>query len=398
LLVDLDNFKHVNDTLGHPAGDRLLVDVARRLTSIVNKNYFLSRFGGDEFLVILEGCSDTFLVDAYAKEIIDLLSHPFILEKREVRIGCSIGITLFPDHGKEPDKLIQDADIAMYHAKGHGRNTYKYFSDEMDREINERVMLRNMLHGALKKKEFAIHYQPQICIKTGMVTGLEALLRWSPADLGPVSPDKFVSLLEEAGLITDVGRWVLGEACKRAVELQERGVSGLKMAVNISPRQFLQHDLAGDIERILGETGLAPECLEIEITENIFMEDLDLVRRALIDIKNLGVMITLDDFGTGYSSLGYLTRFPIDGIKIDKVFVRDLIKNNDSRELVTAIIALSKGLKLQTLVAEGVENDRQLRFLREAGCPTYQGHLYSQALPSQELDRLLVPISRIKSV
>ena len=398
LLVDLDNFKHVNDTMGHPVGDRLLTDVSGRLTSIVNKNYFLSRFGGDEFLVILEGCSDTFLVDAYAREIIDLLSQPFYLDGQEIRIGCSIGITLFPDHGKEPDKLIRDADIAMYHAKDQGKNNFKFFSDELDREINERVTLKNMLHIALDKEELEIHYQPQVSLETGKVTGLEALLRWNPEENGYVSPEKFVPLLEETGLISKVGFWVLSESCSRVANLHARGKSDLKIAVNISPRQFLDNDLVSDIEKILEEAGLAPEYLEIEITENIFMEDLDLINNTLTRLKHLGVSVTLDDFGTGYSSLGYLKRFPIDGIKIDKVFVQDLHKNNDNRELVTAIIAMFQGLKMKTLVAEGVENEAQMKILRDAGCPTYQGYLFSQALPYEALEKLLFPVRRIKSV
>lgn len=390
LLVDLDNFKHVNDTLGHPAGDRLLVDVSKRLTAIVNKNYFLSRFGGDEFLVVLEGCSDTFLVDAYANEIIELISRPFKQDGNEIRIGCSIGITLFPDHGNEPDKLIRDADIAMYHAKDHGKNTYRYFTEDMDREITERAKLRNMLHSVMEREELEIFYQPQVDIKSGRVSGIEALLRWNSGEIQPVGPDKFIPLMEEIGLISKVGRWVLRNACMHAVELQNQGFRDFKMSVNVSPRQFLYEELVSDIELILEETGMSAKYLVIEITENIFMEDLELVRHALSQLKGLGVSITLDDFGTGYSSFGYLKRFPIDGIKIDKIFVRDLLKSNDNRELVAAIIAMAKGLNMQTLVAEGVENETQLNALRQAGCSTYQGYLYSHPLPFAELKRHLL--------
>ena len=398
LLVDLDNFKHVNDTLGHPAGDKLLVDVSNRLTAIVNKNYFLSRFGGDEFLVILEGCSDTFLVDAYAKEIIELISRPFYLEGQEVRIGSSIGITLFPDHGKEPDILIRDADIAMYHAKDQGRNTYRYFTEEMDKKISDRARLRNLLHGVLEREELEVYYQPQINIETGDISGIEALLRWNSKETEAVGPDKFIPLLEEIGLISQVGRWALRQACTHAILLQKKGLRNFKMSVNVSPRQFLHEGLVNDIERILEETGLEPRYLEIEITENIFMQDLDLVRQSLLDLKALGVSITLDDFGTGYSSLGYLKRFPINGVKIDKVFIKDLLKNNDSRELVTAIIAMAKGLSMTTLVAEGVETDTQLQALRQAGCTSYQGYLFSQPLPFALLQQRLFPNNKLKLV
>jgi len=398
LLVDLDNFKHVNDTLGHPVGDKLLMDVAKRLTAIVNKNYFLSRFGGDEFLVILEGCSDTFIVDAYAKEIIELLSKPFHIDEQEIRIGCSIGITLFPDHGKEPDILIRDADIAMYHAKEHGKNTYHYFTDEMDQQISEKATLRNMLHGVLENNELEVLYQPQIDTSTGSVTGIEALLRWNSEEVGQVGPDKFIPLLEEIGLISEVGKWILRQACTHAVSLMKKGMSDFRMAVNFSPRQFLDVALVEDIETILSETGLEAKNLEIEITENIFMEDLELVNQTLSSLKELGVSITIDDFGTGYSSLGYLKRFPINGVKIDKVFIGDLVRNNDSRELVTAVIAMAKGLNMQTLVAEGVETEAQLKLLRKAGCPTYQGYLYSPPMTFTALEQQIFSKPRLKSI
>jgi len=398
LLVDLDNFKHVNDSLGHPVGDKLLMDVSKRLTAIVNKNYFLSRFGGDEFLVILEGCSDTFLVDAYAREIIELISRPFYLEDQEIRIGCSIGITLFPDHGKEPNILIRDADIAMYHAKEHGKNTYRYFTNEMNEEISEKARLRNMLHGVLDRQELELFYQPQVDTETGAITGVEALLRWNSEGEGRVGPDKFIPLLEEIGLISEVGKWILRQACTDAVTLRKKGLSDFRMAVNVSPRQFLNTEFVLDVETILYESGLEPESLEIEITENIFLEDLDLVHQTLVSLKDLGVSITLDDFGTGYSSLGYLKRFPINGVKVDKVFINDLVRNKDSRELVMAVIAMAKGLNMKTLVAEGVENESQLELLRKAGCPAYQGYLYSPPLEFTMLEKQIFNKPKLKSV
>ena len=394
LMVDLDNFKHINDTMGHPVGDRLLVDVSRRLTSIVNKHYFLSRFGGDEFLVILEGCADTFIVDAYAKEIIELLAKPFYLDNQDVRIGCSIGIALFPEHGKEPDKLIRDADIAMYHAKEAGRNGYRYFSSEMDQEMSEKVALKNLLHGALDRGEFEVYYQPQVSIRTGRVIGLEALLRWNPENRESVAPDRFIPLLEEAGLISQVGRWLIREACEKTLRLQKHGFTDLRIAVNVSPNQFYDGNLAQDIEKITAEVGFDPRLLEIEITENIFLEDLEVIHEALTGLNEIGIHVTLDDFGTGYASLGYLKRFPINGVKIDKVFILDLLQNDDSRELVGAIVALSNGLKMGKLIAEGVENEAQLNLLREIGCPSYQGYLFSKPVPYASLESMLIPAKR----
>jgi len=398
LLVDLDNFKHVNDTLGHPQGDKLLIDVAKRLTAIVNKNYFLSRFGGDEFLVILEGVSDTFLVDAYAREIIELISKPFVLDGQEIRIGCSIGITLFPDHGMQPDILIRDADIAMYHAKEKGKNTYRFYNDDMEVEITEKARLRNMLHGVMEKNEFEVHYQPQVDTVTGRISGIEALIRWTSKEAENVGPDTFIPLLEEIGLISEVGNWVLRQACTHAVALQGRGLKDFRMSVNVSPRQFLYDGFVERVREILEETGLDPSYLEIEITENVFMEDLEAVHRTLTMLRDTGISITLDDFGTGYSSLGYLKKFPINGVKIDKVFIKDLIINSDSRELVTAIIAMARGLNMSNLVAEGVESEEQLRILRQAGCPTYQGYLYSRPVPYTALARKILPKGHLRSV
>jgi EAL domain-containing protein (putative c-di-GMP-specific phosphodiesterase class I) len=268
----------------------------------------------------------------------------------------------------------------------------------MDLIITEKVTLRNLLHGAIKRQEFDIHYQPQVNIRTGKVTGLEALLRWHPQGFGVVSPEKFIPLLEETGLINEVGQWVLREACMAAVYLQTNGLTGLKMAVNLSPHQFLQEDLAESVENILTETGLDAKYLEMEITENIFMEDLELIQQTLLRLKEMGVAITLDDFGTGYSSLAYLKRFPINGVKIDKEFVRDVLTSDDTRELVIAIIAMAKGLNMDTLVAEGVEIEAQLDLLRQAGCSTYQGYLYSQPLPRVALERALLPRNRLRSV
>lgn len=390
LLVDLDNFKHVNDTLGHTVGDVLLKDVSGRLTSIVNRNYFLSRFGGDEFLVILEGCSDTFIVDAYAREIIELLSKPFYLENHEIRIGCSIGITIYPDHGVEPDVLIRDADIAMYHAKDEGRNTYKYFTGEMDKKISENVKLRNLLHGALERKELEVVYQPQVDLRNGETTGIEALLRWQNDDVGSVSPERFIPMLEESGLIGNVGYWVLENACLQAKSLIRQGLRNFKIAVNFSPYQFTEASILPRIAEILRQTDLNPGYLEIEITENVFMKDLALVDQVLVGLKEMGITITLDDFGTGFSSLEYLKRFPIDGLKIDKAFIKDIDNEGRSRELVAAIIAMGKSLNMRSMIAEGVETKEQLKILREIGCRTYQGYLFSKPLNTESLENLVI--------
>lgn len=390
LLVDLDNFKNVNDTLGHPTGDQLLAIVSNRLETIADKNIFLSRFGGDEFFFVLEGWSDISYVDDIATKIIDIMAQPYQLEGNVIRIGCSIGITRFPEQGKTPDILIQDADIAMYHAKAQGRNTFRHFTIGMDQEITEKAMLRNLLHGALDRNEFEVFYQPQINIKTGNIIGLEALLRWHTPEMGNVLPDKFIPLLEETGMIDIVGEWLMREACSQTTYLHEHGHPEMKVAVNMSPLQFLQNDMPDRVKHILKETRLDANYLDLEITENIFMEDLDLINRSLSKLVALGVDIILDDFGTGYSSLGYIKRLPIDGVKIDKMFVHDMMKSDGNRELVAAIIAMWQGLSMKTLVAEGVETQLQLDLLQKTGCPTYQGFLFSRPLSSVALNKMLL--------
>jgi EAL domain-containing protein (putative c-di-GMP-specific phosphodiesterase class I) len=286
----------------------------------------------------------------------------------------------------------------MYHAKAQGRNTYRYFNEEMDKEISEKATLRNMLHGVLERNELEVQYQPQVNTQDGSVTGIEALLRWNSPEAGNVSPEKFIPLLEEIGLISKVGLWVLRQACTHAMVLRDKGLGNFRMSVNVSPHQFLFEQFVTDVENVLQETGLEAKFLEIEITENIFMEDLELVNQALSLLKDLGISITLDDFGTGYSSLGYLKRFPINGVKIDKVFIQDITRNDDSRELVTAIVAMTKGLNMKTLVAEGVETDAQLQILRKAGCPSYQGYLYSRPVRFAVLERQLFSGPRLKSI
>ena len=390
LLVDLDDFKTVNDTLGHPLGDKLLIEVSRRLNALSTNNCFLSRFGGDEFLVIFDGPSLVSAVEEFARDIIDGISHPFYVESNEIYIGCSIGITLFPEHGTVPNQLVRNADIAMYHAKKEGRNTYRFYSQQMDREVSEKASIRNLLHTALDRNEFIMRYQPQIDVESGSVVGMEALLRWTRKDLGSLGPERFIPLLEESGLINRVGEWALREACMTTLTLQQRGYPNLRVSVNMSPRQFLLPGLAETVQAILRETGFDARQLELEITENIFMEPLDLIQQTLLKLQALGIQVILDDFGTGYSSLQYLKRLPINGVKIDKDFVADMLKNDGSRELVQAIIAMAKGLNMSRLVAEGVESDIQLELLRRAGCPTYQGYLHSKPLSKDELIQLLL--------
>ena len=275
-----------------------------------------------------------------------------------------------------------------------GRNGYRYFSSEMDHEMSEKVALKNLLHGALDRGEFEVYYQPQVSIRTGRVIGLEALLRWNPENRESVAPDRFIPLLEEAGLISQVGRWLIREACEKTLRLQKHGFMDLRIAVNVSPNQFYDGNLAQDIEQITAEVGFDPQLLEVEITENIFLEDLEVIHEALTGLNEIGIHVTLDDFGTGYASLGYLKRFPINGVKIDKVFILDLLQNDDSRELVGAIVALSNGLKMGKLIAEGVENEAQLNLLREIGCPSYQGYLFSKPVPYASLESMLIPAKR----
>lgn len=386
LYLDLDRFKNVNDSLGHPIGDELLVMLALRLKKRLREEDTLARLGGDEFLVVLEDIKDSNEPAMVAQTLIDLLATPFSLPSgHEIFINTSIGISLFPTDANSVTELIQHADMAMYLAKQEGRNTYRYHTDALSIAANERLVLETQLRQALSAGEFVLHYQPLIDARKGQVMGVEALVRWQPPDKAMVSPGKFIPIAEETGLIVPLGEWVLRTACAQGRAWMDADFPPLVMAVNLSVRQFQSENLVELIRQVLEETKLPAACLELELTESMFMEHAEQSIEILKTLKSLGVRLSIDDFGTGYSSLTYLKRFPIDKLKIDQSFVHGLAYDPNDREIAATIIAMARNLKLDVL-AEGVESEQQLDILNQHGCDYYQGYLFHRPVPAQELE------------
>jgi diguanylate cyclase (GGDEF)-like protein len=388
LFVDLDRFKAVNDSLGHFAGDELLRAAAERLRSAVRMEDTVSRLGGDEFVILLRHVAIPDDAALVARKIVELMSQPVRFHASELRITCSIGISLYPLHGESAAELITRADAAMYHVKKSGRNAYRFFEPEMSTFFPQRLVLKNELHTALEEGQFLLHYQPKLDVKTGRLTGMEALVRWLHPKRGLVSPTEFIPLAEETGLIVPLGQWVLREACLQNKAWQERGLPMTRVAVNISGVQFQDKNLVGSIERVLAETGLKPRFLELEITESVIMQNASEAIVMLERLGQMGVDISIDDFGTGYSSLSYLKRFSINKLKIDQSFISNISSDKDDAAIVQAIIALAHSLRLR-VVAEGVEQQEQLDFLRLVGDDEYQGYLHSRPLPAAEFERYL---------
>ncbi len=388
LFIDLDRFKVVNDTLGHAAGDELLQQVAARLVECVRVRDVIGRLGGDEFALLLpnlEAASDAGIV---AAKIIEALSQPFRLRNQEVFVTASIGITIFPDDATDAATLLRFADAAMYGAKEEGRNSYRFYTAEMNARAMERLDLENALRRALERKEFLLHYQPKFDLKTQRITGLEALLRWQRPDFGLVPPADFIPVLEDTGLIVPVGEWVIGEACRQIRAWEEEGLGALGVAVNLSPRQFYQRNLGGVIAETVRAHGVDPSLLEFELTETSLMLHADKTVRILEELGALGIRFAVDDFGTGYSSLAYLKRFPIDTVKIDRTFVRDIISDPDDAAITLAVITMAHALKLR-VVAEGVETSEQLGFLGLNHCDEAQGYYFAEPLAPAALSSLL---------
>lgn len=383
LFIDIDFFKNVNDTLGHIVGDQVLVEVAKRLTQCVREVDTVARLGGDEFLVVLCELNAVSAAEIVARKILSFLARPITVGEREFHLTASIGIAGFPDDGSDPHALLANGDTAMYRSKSRGRNTFSFFTREMNELARRRMELEAELRYAIERNELALYFQPQINLANGAIVGAEALLRWKNQKLGWVSPIDFIPVAEDTGLIEDIGQWVLSRACETAKKWQASGLTGLRVAVNISPRQFRNGRCIDELHAALTKSQLSPALLELEVTESLLLENTDQISTWLREIKNAGVRLSLDDFGTGYSSLSYLKRFPFDGLKIDRSFVMDVMNDPNDAELCKAIITIANSLNLE-VVGEGAETVEQLDFLRQYGADMAQGYYYSKPLP--ELD------------
>lgn len=388
LFIDLDRFKHINDTLGHEAGDRLLREVTARFRRALRGSDVIARLGGDEFVVLARDAEQADQVSTVARKILATAIRPVMLTGRECRVTASIGIAMYPHDGEDEQTLMKNADIAMYFAKEEGKNNFQFYSKEIKSLSLERLMLENHLRRALERDEFTLHFQPKLHLAGGHVCGVEALLRWNNRELGPVAPSQFIPLAEETGVIIPIGKWVLKSACEQNMAWQRAGLPPISMAVNLSVRQFADEHLLQDIAAILDETGMAPQLLELEITEGMVINNPAHAARLLAAIKAMGVRLAVDDFGTGYSSLGQLKNFPIDTLKIDRSFICDIGSNPEDRAITAAIIAMGKALGL-AVVAEGVETREQEVFLQEQGCDELQGFLFSHPLPGEALAAFL---------
>ena len=379
MLLDLDHFKLINDASGHGAGDEMLKEVSKRLVSCVRETDTVARLGGDEFVLVLTDLPEIGDVDVIAEKILMALSKPLTIGGHDVVVTASIGISFFPRDGDHGEILLRYADIAMYRVKEHGRNSVRQFVPEMGVTAISRMNMEGAMRRGLERGEFRLHYQPKIDLGSGRIVGAEALVRWEHPQIGLIHPIEFITLAEESGLILPLGEWVLAEACRQHVAWEREGIVGLQLAVNVSPRQFRQDDLAARVKAIFRETGVDPASITLELTESIVMHDVNTTNAMLKELKNLGLRLSLDDFGTGYSSLAYLRKFPINELKIDKSFVNDIHTNPDDAAIVGAIIAMATNLGLQ-VVAEGVENKEQVALLGQLGCKYVQGYFFGRPL------------------
>jgi len=388
MFIDLDRFKNVNDSYGHALGDQLLVNVARRLTSHLRSGDTIARIGGDEFVVLLEQLEQADQAATLAQSCIDTLSRPFALASQEIFITPSIGIALFPEDGSDADTLLKHADIAMYRSKEEGRHRYSFYTKKLSDKVKERLKCETLLRRALEQREFELHYQPQVCAGSGEIVGAEALLRWNHPEQGQILPNKFIPVLEETGLIQEVGAWALKTACRQMKEWEEMGLPKIRLAVNLSARQVSPECINQRLQNILAESGLSPNRLELEITEHSIMQGEEKGNPLLNSLRELGVSLAIDDFGTGHSSLMRLKQLPVHCLKIERTLVRDIPQDLDDQAICRAVVALGHSLGIR-IVAEGVEREEQAVFLRSIGCDELQGYLYGRPMAADKFKQLL---------
>jgi diguanylate cyclase (GGDEF)-like protein len=388
LFLDLNRFKVINDSLGHSFGDLLLQQVANRLKGVLRDQDTVSRVGGDEFLLVLTNVASAVEVETTAARIVNSVTGDYSIQNRSLSVSCSVGISMFPEHGKDGETLVKNADAAMYYAKERAGNAFCFFTDEMNARVMERLTLENSLRTAIDRNEMFVVYQPQVNIASGLVTGLEALLRWQHPELGLIKPETFIQIAENSGMITAIGEWVLRTVCSQVMRWRKEGLVVVPVAVNVSAVQFRQEGFRDLIRRVLHDTNLDPKYLELELTESLLLSNADVMFKVLHDLKDMGLKLVIDDFGTGYSSLSYLRHFPVTKLKIDRSFIRDVAIDPDAAAIATAIISMSKSLNLK-VIAEGVEDDAQLTFLSEHGCDEFQGYLYSRPLNVHDVSSML---------
>jgi len=388
LFLDLDDFKRVNDTLGHEVGDKILIETAQRLIYGLRAGDTVGRLGGDEFIILLSGLVDPGDAQPIAENILNRFRKAFFIEGREIILGVSIGIAIFPWDAKTPSELLRNADSAMFHAKSQGRNTYEYFTKEMNRDVSKRLAMEEQLYSALDNNEFEVYYQAKIDISSNQIMGAEALLRWNNPVLGNVSPFDFIPIAEQTGLIVPLGQFVLTEALNMTAYWHQNYDPEFNIAVNLSPRQFRDSSLVNFIETTMQQSGVASEFIELEVTEGMLMDGHNYIIETLDALNQLDITISIDDFGTGYSSLSYLQHYPFSVVKIDRSFIHEMMSNSKNRELIQAIIAMSHGLKFK-VVAEGVETQEQLNHLQRLGCDYAQGYLFSKPVTAAQFSEIL---------
>jgi diguanylate cyclase (GGDEF)-like protein/PAS domain S-box-containing protein len=384
LFLDLDGFKDINDSLGHAVGDLFLQEVAVRLKRYAREQDTVARLGGDEFLIMLTHVEDVSDAAVAAERFMGAMSGEVEIEGHHINVSCSVGISIFPEHSADEETLIRNADAAMYSAKTSGRHHFRFFTEDMNAQVAEKLTLENGLRRALDRKEFFLMYQPQMDIATGKVTGLEALLRWQHPELGLVPPDKFIRIAENSGLIVPIGEWVLRTACSQAKKWQDEGIPAISVAVNVSAVQFRQAGFCELVRKVVQDTGLAPQYLELELTESLLLANADVTVSVLQELKAMGVTLAIDDFGTGYSSFSYLRQFHVNNLKIDRSFINDVATNPDDAAITAAIIGMAKSLHLR-VIAEGVEDEAQMSFLRAQQCDEIQGFYFSKPLATDDV-------------